>query len=93
MGVHQDNKDSTRYIVDISQSGLGMPNRDLLPAGRSAPGRHPRQVPGHIEKMLALAGHADAAAEAAPSSRWKPRSRARSGAPSRTAIRSRATTR
>src|SRR5438067_6301501 len=28
MGVHQDNKDSTRYIVDIGQSGIGMPNRD-----------------------------------------------------------------
>jgi putative endopeptidase len=28
MGVHQDNKDSTRMIVDVSQSGLGMPNRD-----------------------------------------------------------------
>lgn len=28
MGVGQDNRDSTRYIVGISQSGLGMPNRD-----------------------------------------------------------------
>src|SRR5262249_23037015 len=28
MSIHQDNKDSTRYILDIGQSGLGMPNRD-----------------------------------------------------------------
>ena len=26
--VHQDNRDSTRYIVDLVQSGLGLPDRD-----------------------------------------------------------------
>ena len=26
--VHQDNKDSTRYIVDLGQAGLGLPDRD-----------------------------------------------------------------
>ena len=26
--VHQDNRDSTRYAVDLSQSGLGLPDRD-----------------------------------------------------------------
>ncbi|MBF8270253.1 MAG: peptidase M13, partial [Gammaproteobacteria bacterium] len=26
--VHQDNRDSTRYIVDLFQSGLGLPDRD-----------------------------------------------------------------
>jgi len=64
MSVHQDNKDSTRYIVDISQSGLGMPDRDfyLQDDARLADTRAKYQV--HVEKMLALAGHKDAAAEA-----------------------------
>jgi putative endopeptidase len=26
--VHQDNKDSTRYVIDFAQSGLGLPDRD-----------------------------------------------------------------
>ena len=26
--VHQDNKDATQYIVDLQQSGLGLPDRD-----------------------------------------------------------------
>jgi putative endopeptidase len=65
MYVHQDNRDSTRYIVDINQSGLGMPNRDyyLQDDARLKEIRAKYQV--HIEKMLALAGHKDAAAEAA----------------------------
>jgi predicted metalloendopeptidase len=64
MGVHQDNKNSTRYIVDISQSGLGLPNRDfyLQDEARLLDTRAKYQA--HIEKMLALAGHQDAAAEA-----------------------------
>ena len=28
MGIHQDNKDSTKYVIDFVQSGLGMPDRD-----------------------------------------------------------------
>jgi len=27
-GVHQDSKDATKYIVDMEQSGLGLPDRD-----------------------------------------------------------------
>jgi predicted metalloendopeptidase len=66
MSIHQDNKDSTRYIVDISQSGLGMPNRDYYLSdkdARLADIRAKYQL--HVEKMLALAGHAEAAAAAA----------------------------
>jgi putative endopeptidase len=66
MSVHQDNKASTRYIVDINQSGLGMPNRDyyiLTNDARLADIRARYQA--HVEKMLALAGHPHAAAEAA----------------------------
>jgi predicted metalloendopeptidase len=66
MSIHQDNKDSTRYVADIAQSGLGMPNRDYYLSdkdARLADIRAKYQV--HVEKMLALAGHAQAAAEAA----------------------------
>lgn len=65
LSVHQDNKDSSRYQADITQSGLGMPNRDYYLADdkRLADVRAKYQV--HIEKMLALAGHKDPAAAAA----------------------------
>lgn len=65
MGVGQDNRDSTRYIVGISQSGLGMPNRDyyLQDEGRL---KHIRaRYQEHVAKMLALAGYPDAQAKAA----------------------------
>ncbi|GAB3444764.1 M13 family metallopeptidase [Massilia solisilvae] len=66
LSVHQDNKDSTHYLADINQSGLGMPNRDYYLAQddkRLADVRAKYQQ--HIERMLALAGHANAASEAA----------------------------
>ncbi len=65
MTIHQDNKESTKYIVDLSQSGLGMPNRDYylkLDDAKTADTRAKYQL--HLEKLLTLAGHADAAAEA-----------------------------
>jgi putative endopeptidase len=63
--IHQDAKDSTRYVADIVQSGLGMPDRDYylktddakLSAIRTA-------YLAHVGKMLALAGDAHAAANA-----------------------------
>jgi putative endopeptidase len=64
MGVHQDNKDSTRYIVDISQSGLGLPNRDFYLQDEARLADTRAKYLAHIEKMLTLAGHKDAAAEA-----------------------------
>jgi predicted metalloendopeptidase len=65
MSVHQDNRNSTRYIVDLNQSGLGMPNRDyyLLDDAKLVDTR--AKYLAHIEKMLALAGHKDAGTEAA----------------------------
>jgi predicted metalloendopeptidase len=65
MSIHQDNKDSTRYIVDIGQSGLGMPNRDYYLENDARLADVRAKYRAHVEKMLALAGHADAAAEAA----------------------------
>jgi len=65
ISIHQDNKDSTKYVADIGQSGLGLPDRDYylkaddarLAAARAA-------YLTHVEKMLTLAGAADAAAKA-----------------------------
>jgi putative endopeptidase len=65
MYVGQDNKDSTRYIVGISQSGLGMPDRDYYLSLDDARLKDIRaRYQAHIEKMLAHAGHQDAAAKA-----------------------------
>ncbi|MFC5550013.1 M13 family metallopeptidase [Massilia aerilata] len=64
MGVHQDNRDSTRYIVDISQSGLGLPNRDFYLQDEARLKDTRAKYLAHIEKMLSLAGHKDAANEA-----------------------------
>ncbi|HEY5800329.1 MAG TPA: M13 family metallopeptidase [Burkholderiaceae bacterium] len=65
MSIHQDNKDSTRYIVDIGQSGLGMPNRDYYIADDAKLADTRAKYKAHVEKMLTLAGHANAADEAA----------------------------
>jgi putative endopeptidase len=65
MGVHQDNRDSTRYVVDIGQSGLGMPNRDFYLQNDAKLKDTREKYQAHVEKMLALAGHAHAREEAA----------------------------
>ena len=56
MYVGQDNRDSTRLVVSVGQSGLGLPNRDyfLLDDARLKDIR--TQYQAHIEKMLTLAG-------------------------------------
>ncbi len=61
-GVHQDNKDSTKYVIDFGQSGLSLPDRDYylkdeLKAKRDAYRKH-------VENMFRLAGDANAADEA-----------------------------
>jgi predicted metalloendopeptidase len=64
-GIHQDAKDSTKYVADISQGGLGMPDRDYyLKAddAKMADARAKYQL--HVEKMLALADSKTAAADA-----------------------------
>lgn len=65
LNVHPDNKDATRYVLDMSQSGLGLPNRDYylkLDDPKTSEIRAKYQL--HVEKMLALAGNTDAAANA-----------------------------
>lgn len=63
--VHQDNKDSTKYVLDIGQSGLGMPDRDYYLSDDAKLKDTRNQYVAHIEKMLGLAGSKTAAQDAA----------------------------
>ncbi|WP_426344294.1 M13 family metallopeptidase [Pseudoduganella sp. R-32] len=66
MSVRQDARDSTRYVLGIRQAGLGLPNRDYFLSDKDARLSEIRtRYQLHVEKMLALAGHAQAAQEAA----------------------------
>ncbi len=62
--VHQDNKDATKYIADLGQAGLGLPDRDyyLKDDARFKDVRSKYQA--HIARMLALAGEPRTAADA-----------------------------
>ncbi len=65
IGVHQDNKDSTKYIVDFGQSGLGMPDRDYYLKDDDAKLHAVRdKYQAHVETMMKLAGDKHAAADA-----------------------------
>jgi predicted metalloendopeptidase len=63
-GVHQDAKDSTKYVFDLNQDGLGMPDRDyyLLRDGKMEEAR--KQYGQYVEKMLTLAGDKTAVKDA-----------------------------
>jgi len=56
-GIHQDNKDSTKYVADIYQSGLGMPDRDyyLKPDDAKLADAKAKYL-AHVEKVLEMAG-------------------------------------
>jgi predicted metalloendopeptidase len=62
--VNQDDKDPDHYIVNLLQSGLGLPDRDyyLLDDAKFKDLRAKYVV--HVEKTLALAGDKDAAKNA-----------------------------
>jgi putative endopeptidase len=64
-GISLDEKNPDRYIIEIGQSGLSLPDREyyLKIDPQFADIRAKFLV--HVEKMLALAGHKDAKAEAA----------------------------
>ncbi len=64
-GIHQDNKDSTKYVADIGQGGLGMPDRDYyLKADDKKLADTKAKYQQHVEKMLSMAGDKNAAANA-----------------------------
>jgi len=63
--IHQDNKDATRYVADLQQGGLGMPDRDYYLKDDDAKLKGMRaDYRKHVEKMLGMAGDPHAAASA-----------------------------
>ncbi|XLZ73176.1 M13-type metalloendopeptidase [Massilia sp. SR12] len=65
VGIHQDNKDSTRYVADLAQSGLSMPDRDYyLKKDDAKLADTLAKFEAHVARMLALAGDKNAAATA-----------------------------
>ncbi|MFZ6875599.1 M13 family metallopeptidase [Undibacterium sp. Di27W] len=64
-GIGQDSKNSSQYVVDVSQGGLGLPNRDFYLKQDDAKMADVRaKYKAHIEKMLTLAGEKNATAQA-----------------------------
>ncbi|MBV7538501.1 M13 family peptidase [Duganella sp. sic0402] len=63
--IHQDNKDSTKYVADLYQDGLSLPDRDYyLKKSDKKLAEALAKYEQHVSKMLALAGNANAAADA-----------------------------
>ena len=63
--IHQDNKDSTKYVADIVQDGLSLPDRDYyLKKSDKKMADTLAKYQQHVTKMLTLAGNANAAADA-----------------------------
>jgi predicted metalloendopeptidase len=62
--VHQDAKDATRYVFDIGQDGLGMPDRDYYLLDDVKLKQIRALYRSHIERMLRLAGDENAEREA-----------------------------
>ena len=63
--IHQDANDSTRYVADLHQTGLGMPDRDYYLKTDDAKLAGIRaKYQEHVEKLLALSGDQNAAANA-----------------------------
>lgn len=66
-GVRQDAKDSTRYIVEIGQAGLGLPDRDYYFETDERTRAQREAYVKHLARLFELSGvaAADAAAQAA----------------------------
>jgi putative endopeptidase len=62
--VHQDARDATKYCFDLSQSGLGLPDRDYYLLDDEHLKQARTKYRDHVEAMLRLAGDHDAAHEA-----------------------------
>ncbi|MBO0096255.1 hypothetical protein JND42_15400, partial [Listeria monocytogenes] len=61
MFVSQDARDSKRYAVSISQSGLGLPDRDYyLKKDDAKMANALARYETHVAEMLAKIGHKDA---------------------------------
>jgi putative endopeptidase len=64
VAITTDQKNPDRYIVFITQSGLGMPDRDYYLKDDPVYTQLRAKYQAHVERMLALAGDANAPAEA-----------------------------
>lgn len=63
--IHLDNRDSTRYVADLAQDGLGLPDRDYYLKDDDVALKKARgQYQAYIEASLARIGDHDAGAEA-----------------------------
>jgi putative endopeptidase len=60
-GVHQDAKDSSKYVFDLGQDGLGMPDRDYYLQRDEKMEQARKQYGLYVETMLTLAGDKSAA--------------------------------
>jgi predicted metalloendopeptidase len=63
-GVHLDVKDTTRYVFDLGQDGLGLPDRDYYLLDDEKLVQIRTKYRAHIQAMLALAGDRSASADA-----------------------------
>ena len=62
--VHQDARNPSRYVFDLAQGGLGLPDRDYYLGGEERLQQARAQYRRHVEAMLRLAGDGDASQEA-----------------------------
>ncbi|HUH93742.1 MAG TPA: M13 family metallopeptidase [Casimicrobiaceae bacterium] len=62
--IHQDAREPTRYVVDLAQSGLGLPDRDYYLKDDDKLRRVRAEYRAHIEAMEKLAGSRIAKKEA-----------------------------
>jgi predicted metalloendopeptidase len=62
--VHQDAKDSTKYVFDLNQDGLGLPDRDYYLQDDERFRQIRVTYAAHVTKMLELSGDATAARDA-----------------------------
>jgi putative endopeptidase len=62
--VHQDARDSTKYVFDLRQDGLGMPDRDYYLQDDAKLKQIRKQYGQHVETMLTLAGDKTATTDA-----------------------------
>ncbi len=62
--IHQDNRDSTRYIVDLVQSGLGLPDRDYYLSDDEKLKGFRTKYRDYVAVMLGKIGLADPQAKA-----------------------------
>ena len=62
--VHQDAKDATKYVFDLGQDGLGLPDRDYYLQNDAKLKEAREKYVTHVGKMLQLVGDTEAAAEA-----------------------------